>query len=289
MDRCTCPGRRADLKRGDIYMVPLDPTLGHEQQGRRPVLIVSPDDFNAATKLPVVLPITSGGDFARRIGFAVPLARHPHNRYRSMRPAARARFEGTGRNEGRSCAGQHSERGFGASGHDFRMIAGTPQPSGKGRIAIPKPPWRIRCRKIPGRAAPDPQQANGRLGLPAGTMPLIRWRACENLLSSSGTSIAVAGRRRANVPGIVAVDTASPTIPYAAATSVNKNWLTRNRHAPNWPKSAKICSISGRFLARKNTIKYCGFTIIETATDNLLFAISTSYTIYGLVKRIGYT
>ena len=61
------------MKRGDIYMVPLDPTLGHEQQGRRPVLIVSPGDFNAAAKLPVVLPITSGGDFAQRIGFAVPL------------------------------------------------------------------------------------------------------------------------------------------------------------------------------------------------------------------------
>lgn len=62
------------MKRGDIYMVSLDPTLGHEQQGQRPVVIVSPTKFNEATKLPVVLPITSGGDFARRIGFAVPLA-----------------------------------------------------------------------------------------------------------------------------------------------------------------------------------------------------------------------
>jgi mRNA interferase ChpB len=35
------------------------------------VLIVSPSAFNAATKLPVVLPITNAGDFARRIGFAV--------------------------------------------------------------------------------------------------------------------------------------------------------------------------------------------------------------------------
>jgi mRNA interferase ChpB len=61
------------MRRGEIYMVSLDPTQGHEQQGRRPVLIVSPDDFNAATRLPVVLPITSGGEFARRIGFAVPL------------------------------------------------------------------------------------------------------------------------------------------------------------------------------------------------------------------------
>ena len=62
------------MKRGDIYLVSLDPTLGHEQQGRRPVLIVSPTAFNEATKVPVVLPITSGGEFARRMGFAVPLS-----------------------------------------------------------------------------------------------------------------------------------------------------------------------------------------------------------------------
>lgn len=61
------------MKRGDIYTVSLDPTLGHEQQGHRPVLIISPTAFNQATKLSVVLPITSGGEFARRIGFAVPL------------------------------------------------------------------------------------------------------------------------------------------------------------------------------------------------------------------------
>jgi mRNA interferase ChpB len=62
------------MNRGDIYMVSLDPTTGHEQRGHRPVLIVSPTAFNRATRLPVVLPITSGGDFARRIGFAVPIA-----------------------------------------------------------------------------------------------------------------------------------------------------------------------------------------------------------------------
>lgn len=61
------------MKRGDIYMVSLNPAQGREQQGHRPVLIVSPAAFNAATKLPVVLPITNGGDFARRIGFAVEL------------------------------------------------------------------------------------------------------------------------------------------------------------------------------------------------------------------------
>lgn len=62
------------MRRGDIYMVDLEPTQGREQRGHRPVVLVSPDEFNRATGLPVVLPITSGGDFARRIGFAVPLS-----------------------------------------------------------------------------------------------------------------------------------------------------------------------------------------------------------------------
>ncbi|MEL5848909.1 MAG: type II toxin-antitoxin system PemK/MazF family toxin [Candidatus Igneacidithiobacillus chanchocoensis] len=62
------------MKRGDIYLVSLDPTSGHEQNGSRPVLIVSPAEFNEATKLPVILPITNGGDFARRLGFAVAVS-----------------------------------------------------------------------------------------------------------------------------------------------------------------------------------------------------------------------
>jgi len=61
------------MSRGDIYLVSLDPTEGREQRGSRPVLVVSPAEFNEATRLPVVCPITSGGDFARRIGFAVPI------------------------------------------------------------------------------------------------------------------------------------------------------------------------------------------------------------------------
>lgn len=73
MDRCARRWRRTAMKRGDIYMVSLDPTAGHEQAGSHPVLIVSPAEFNEATKLPVVLPITNGGEFARRLGFAVSI------------------------------------------------------------------------------------------------------------------------------------------------------------------------------------------------------------------------
>jgi mRNA interferase ChpB len=61
------------MNRGDIYLVSLNPTMGHEQQGQRPVLIVSATAFNKMTKTPVVLPITSGGSFARTAGFAVSL------------------------------------------------------------------------------------------------------------------------------------------------------------------------------------------------------------------------
>ena len=74
MARCEASGWRvAVLDRGNIYRVSLDPTSGHEQQGTRPVLIVSPSAFNRLTKTPVVLPITSGGNFARTAGFAVSL------------------------------------------------------------------------------------------------------------------------------------------------------------------------------------------------------------------------
>jgi mRNA-degrading endonuclease toxin of MazEF toxin-antitoxin module len=61
------------MKRGEIWLVGLDPAHGHEQKGRRPVLIVSPEAFNRLTKVPVVVPITSGGTFARTAGFAVTL------------------------------------------------------------------------------------------------------------------------------------------------------------------------------------------------------------------------
>ncbi len=61
------------MERGDIYLVSLDPTAGREQLGKRPVLVISPGRFNRLTGVPVVLPITSGGGFARTAGFAVSL------------------------------------------------------------------------------------------------------------------------------------------------------------------------------------------------------------------------
>jgi mRNA interferase ChpB len=61
------------MERGDIFLVSLDPTSGREQQGTRPVLVISPSAFNRVTRTAIVLPITSGGNFARTAGFAVSL------------------------------------------------------------------------------------------------------------------------------------------------------------------------------------------------------------------------
>lgn len=46
--------------RGEVWLASLDPTRGHEQAGRRPVLILSDDLFNRGPAgLVIVLPMTS--------------------------------------------------------------------------------------------------------------------------------------------------------------------------------------------------------------------------------------
>lgn len=61
------------MDRGDIYLVGLDPIAGYEQGGERRVLVISPSDFNRLTNVPIVVPITIGGNFARIKGFTVSL------------------------------------------------------------------------------------------------------------------------------------------------------------------------------------------------------------------------
>jgi mRNA interferase MazF len=49
-----------NARRGEVWLVSLDPVEGHEQAGRRPALILSVDVFNASpAELVTVLPITS--------------------------------------------------------------------------------------------------------------------------------------------------------------------------------------------------------------------------------------
>lgn len=62
--RCYIP------KRGDLVWTDFNPAAGHEQQGRRPTLVLSEYQFNKVIGLALVSPVTSG---VRGHGFEVPL------------------------------------------------------------------------------------------------------------------------------------------------------------------------------------------------------------------------
>ena len=49
----------ARILRGEIYWAELNPTLGHEQGGQRPVLIISHDVFNDRSGIVIAIAITS--------------------------------------------------------------------------------------------------------------------------------------------------------------------------------------------------------------------------------------
>ena len=66
------------IKRGDVYWVNLDPTLGTKIRKTRPCLVVSPDDMNSALPRVIVAPLTSAGQ---------PLGCRPEVRFK--RKAAR--------------------------------------------------------------------------------------------------------------------------------------------------------------------------------------------------------
>lgn len=49
------------VKRFDVYLINLDPTIGSEIQKTRPCLVVSPDEMNRFIKTVIVAPMTSKG------------------------------------------------------------------------------------------------------------------------------------------------------------------------------------------------------------------------------------
>ena len=46
-------------KSGDLVWASFDPQVGHEQAGRRPVLVLSPSEYNEKVGLALTCPITS--------------------------------------------------------------------------------------------------------------------------------------------------------------------------------------------------------------------------------------
>ena len=45
--------------RGDVIWIDLNPEAGHEQGGRRPVLVLSPSSYNGKVGLAIMCPITN--------------------------------------------------------------------------------------------------------------------------------------------------------------------------------------------------------------------------------------
>ena len=66
------------MKRGEMYWAVLAPRSGSEQQGRRPVIVVSHDGFNqtAAWRSVIVVPISSSGKHANREPTVVSLPKN---------------------------------------------------------------------------------------------------------------------------------------------------------------------------------------------------------------------
>ena len=61
------------LQQGDIIRIAFDPSLGQEQQGVRPALIVSVQPVNALSNRVIVAAISNGAGFNRKYGLVVPL------------------------------------------------------------------------------------------------------------------------------------------------------------------------------------------------------------------------
>ena len=49
------------VKRFDVFLINLDPTVGSEIQKTRPCLIISPDELNHHIKTVIIAPMTSAG------------------------------------------------------------------------------------------------------------------------------------------------------------------------------------------------------------------------------------
>jgi mRNA interferase MazF len=49
------------VKRFDVFLVSLDPTIGSEIQKSRPCLIISPDEMNRHIKTVIIAPMTTHG------------------------------------------------------------------------------------------------------------------------------------------------------------------------------------------------------------------------------------
>ncbi len=59
------------MKRFEVWLVNLDPTVGSEIKKTRPAVIVSPDELNAHLQTVVVVPLTTGRTYPFRMATKV--------------------------------------------------------------------------------------------------------------------------------------------------------------------------------------------------------------------------
>jgi mRNA interferase MazF len=53
--------KKPGVRRGEVFLVNLSPTVGDEIQKARPCVVVSPDELNAHLRTFIVAPMTTGG------------------------------------------------------------------------------------------------------------------------------------------------------------------------------------------------------------------------------------
>jgi len=57
-----------EVKRFDVFLVALDPTVGHEIKKTRPCTVISPDEMNHHINTVIIAPMTSKGrDYPTRV------------------------------------------------------------------------------------------------------------------------------------------------------------------------------------------------------------------------------
>jgi mRNA interferase ChpB len=65
-------------KRGDVFLIDLNPVVGNEMRDRHRCVVISPREINMIGMCMTVV-ITTGGQFARKAGMAVNVTGHETN------------------------------------------------------------------------------------------------------------------------------------------------------------------------------------------------------------------
>jgi mRNA interferase MazF len=63
-------------RRGDVVWITLNPQAGHEQTGRRPAVVLSPEEYNGKVGLAILCPVTNqikGYPFEVRLPAELPV------------------------------------------------------------------------------------------------------------------------------------------------------------------------------------------------------------------------